>query len=105
MALIYQPSKRIFCGWFEPLKSTTYSEYPEEIAALAASPDIQSGIDPMNALWQGGDGLLSYLVSHGLPYTFPYTATAKGDIMRQSMAKYGMTSERTPVMINGNLHS
>ena len=28
MALIYQPSKRIFCGWFEPLKSTTYSEYP-----------------------------------------------------------------------------
>lgn len=29
MALIYQPSKRIFCGWFEPLKSTTYSEYPE----------------------------------------------------------------------------
>lgn len=34
MALIYQPSKRIFCGWFEPLKSTTYSEYPmlEEVA-------------------------------------------------------------------------
>lgn len=30
MALIYQPSKRIFCGWFEPLKSTTYSEYPYE---------------------------------------------------------------------------
>lgn len=30
MALIYQPSKRIFCGWFEPLKSTTYSEYPEK---------------------------------------------------------------------------
>lgn len=29
MALIYQPSKRIFCGWFEPLKSTTYSEYPK----------------------------------------------------------------------------
>lgn len=30
MALIYQPSKRIFCGWFEPLKSTTYSEYPKK---------------------------------------------------------------------------
>ena len=29
MVLIYQPSKRIFCGWFEPLKSTTYSEYPK----------------------------------------------------------------------------
>ena len=46
-----------------------------------------------------GNGLRDF------PYTFPYTATAKGDIMRQSMAKYGMTSERTPVMINGNLHS
>ena len=33
MALIYQPSKRIFCGWFEPLKSTTYSEYPFCLAA------------------------------------------------------------------------
>ena len=32
MALIYQPSKRIFCGWFEPLKSTTYSEYPAKTA-------------------------------------------------------------------------
>ena len=32
MALIYQPSKRIFCGWFEPLKSTTYSEYPKNEA-------------------------------------------------------------------------
>lgn len=31
MALIYQPSKRIFCGWFEPLKSTTYSEYPNRV--------------------------------------------------------------------------
>ena len=31
MALIYQPSKRIFCGWFEPLKSTTYSEYPKSL--------------------------------------------------------------------------
>lgn len=31
MALIYQPSKRIFCGWFEPLKSTTYSEYPKKV--------------------------------------------------------------------------
>ena len=30
MVLIYQPSKRIFCGWFEPLKSTTYSEYPKK---------------------------------------------------------------------------
>lgn len=33
MALIYQPSKRIFCGWFEPLKSTTYSEYPSKFSA------------------------------------------------------------------------
>lgn len=37
MALIYQPSKRIFCGWFEPLKSTTYSEYPLFIAAEEAT--------------------------------------------------------------------
>lgn len=35
MALIYQPSKRIFCGWFEPLKSTTYSEYPVLIGTLS----------------------------------------------------------------------
>lgn len=35
MALIYQPSKRIFCGWFEPLKSTTYSEYPFDFVTLA----------------------------------------------------------------------
>ena len=34
MALIYQPSKRIFCGWFEPLKSTTYSEYPQKVEAI-----------------------------------------------------------------------
>ena len=34
MALIYQPSKRIFCGWFEPLKSTTYSEYPLFASAM-----------------------------------------------------------------------
>ena len=37
MALIYQPSKRIFCGWFEPLKSTTYSEYPPYTKLLMAS--------------------------------------------------------------------
>ena len=37
MALIYQPSKRIFCGWFEPLKSTTYSEYPKFFDWLRAN--------------------------------------------------------------------
>ena len=38
MALIYQPSKRIFCGWFEPLKSTTYSEYPKILSQIP--PDV-----------------------------------------------------------------
>ena len=41
MALIYQPSKRIFCGWFEPLKSTTYSEYPKKIGQYFFIPPSQ----------------------------------------------------------------
>lgn len=43
MALIYQPSKRIFCGWFEPLKSTTYSEYPK-IRSVDGEHDV-GGLD------------------------------------------------------------
>lgn len=45
MALIYQPSKRIFCGWFEPLKSTTYSEYPFVHAGTFEELD-KSGLQP-----------------------------------------------------------
>ena len=44
MALIYQPSKRIFCGWFEPLKSTTYSEYPNaELVTDNTDPQALAG--------------------------------------------------------------
>ena len=33
MGVLKSFPKRIFCGWFEPLKSTTYSEYPKILSA------------------------------------------------------------------------
>ena len=47
MVLIYQPSKRIFCGWFEPLKSTTYSEYPEKEGDIEVAYTYNDGGYPM----------------------------------------------------------
>ena len=76
MALIYQPSKRIFCGWFEPLKSTTYSEYPTllkeiessvESAACGECLDLDGLVEKTVALKEVRESILIAIVEAGCP--------------------------------------